>query len=85
MKYTDPSDQLSDEDSDEQDGLHVVDTEERVREAMASLRIAACEITITSLPTDIEEGETTSSFMASGCGCSKVNGKPCSFSKGNLR
>ena len=78
MKYTDPSDQLSDEDSDEQDGLHVVDTEERVREAMASLHTAACEITITSLPTDIEEGETTSSFMASECGCSKVNGKPCS-------
>ena len=55
MKYTDPSDQLSDEDSDEQDRLHVVDTEELVREAMASLRTAARGITITSLPTDIQE------------------------------
>ena len=32
---------------------------------------------IDSLPTDSEEQQIMSEFMTAGCGCCKVNGKPC--------
>ena len=48
-----------------------MNTDERVREAMQSLPGIADEVTITSLPTDIEENELIASFVSQGCGCNK--------------
>ena len=41
-----------------------MNTDERVREAMQSLPGIADEVTITSLPTDIEENELIASFVS---------------------
>ena len=54
---------------DDEGGL--VNTDERVQEAKQSLPHLAEEVTITSLPTDIEENELICAFVSSGCGCNK--------------
>ena len=56
-------------DDDDESGL--VDTEERVSEALRNLHSIADEITITSLPTDLAEEDLVSKFMSTGCGCVK--------------
>lgn len=55
-----------------------MDTEERVREALAGVHTADDQVTVSSLPTDVDERNLVSSFMESGCGCIKVNGGSCS-------
>ena len=55
--------------NDEEGGL--VNTNERVREVMQSIPDITEEVTITSLPTDMEESEVIASFMSQGCGCNK--------------
>lgn len=54
----------------------LVDTEERVQEALQGLHRIAFVVTITSQPTDTEE-VTVSTFMTTGFGCRKVKGAPC--------
>ena len=56
-------------DDDDESGL--VDTEERVSEALRHLHSIADEVTITSLPTDLAEEDLVSKFMSTGCGCVK--------------
>ena len=48
-----------------------MNTNERVREVMQSIPDITEEVTITSLPTDMEESEVIASFMSQGCGCNK--------------
>ena len=55
-----------------------MNTEERVDEAMDSLQTTADDITVTPLSTDTDEDRLVTQFMASGCSCSKVQGRPCS-------
>ena len=59
----------ADSDSDEQGG--VVNTDQRVHEAIAAI---SDEVTISSWPTDEAEGEMISRFLISGCGCKKKAG-----------
>ena len=49
-----------------------------VREALAGIASVEDEITITSLPSDIQERELVENFMLTGCGCNEVDSKPCS-------
>lgn len=67
-----------DDEGEKDDEVVLVNTEERVQEALAGIDSVADEITITSLQTDIDERECVSTFMSLGCGCSKVNGRACS-------
>lgn len=60
---------------DEEDEIGIVNTEQRVQEALTGSDTVADEVTITSLQSDIVEREAVSNFM---CGCSKVNKQPCS-------
>lgn len=69
-------------DDDDRECAELVNTEDRVREAM--LRATNTDVLlIDSLPTDSEEQQIMSKLMTAGCGCCKVNGKPCfeQFSK----
>ena len=59
----------SDVDDDEDTGL--IDTNERVSEALRNVHSIADEITITDLHTDLVEGDFVSNFMSVGCGCVK--------------
>ena len=54
---------------DDDGGL--VNTEERVQEAMQSLPHIASEVTVTHLPTDVQERDVVSAFLSAGCGCVK--------------
>ena len=78
LKSTDPaSDSMHDDDADNETApSELVDTEERVQEALQGLHRVASVVTITSRPTDTEE-VTVSTFMTTGCGCRKVKGAPC--------
>ena len=55
----------------------LVDTEERVQEALHRLHVGSSSVlTLTSQPTDTAE-VTVSTFMSTGCGCHRVKGAPC--------
>ena len=62
-------------DTEEEDVL--VNTKQRVDQVMDSLQTTADDITVTPLSTDTAEYQLVTQFMASGCGCSKVQGRPC--------
>ena len=63
------SDAFEDEESEEENG--VVDTEQRVDEAMLCLTMDTADVISTGLPTDRREEELISEFMTSGCWCTK--------------
>ena len=64
-------------DSGEDDLGGLVDTEERVREAMQTAQ-AQLDVPFEPLPSDIKEDELVSQFMLAGCGCPQGNGgKQC--------
>ena len=68
-------------DDDDRECAELVNTEDRVE---AMLRASDTDVLlIDSLPTDSEEQQIMSEFMKAGCGCCKVNDKPCfeQFSK----
>ena len=52
---------------DDDGGL--VNTKKRVQEAMQSLPHIASEVTVTHLPTDVQEKDVVSTFLSAGCGC----------------
>ena len=52
----------------------MVDTEQRVDEAMLCLTMDTADVISTGLPTDRREEELISEFMTSGCGCTKERG-----------
>ena len=56
----------------------MVDTEEHVDQAMDSLQTTADDITVTPISMDTAEDRLLTQFMASRCGCSKVQSRPCS-------
>ena len=63
------------EGEDDLDGL--VDTEERVSEAMQTAQ-AQLDIPLETLPSDIQNEKAVSDFMLAGCGCKKGGGgKQC--------
>ena len=68
---------MHDGEDDETVPSELVDTEERVQEALQGLHTPASVVTITNHPTDIEENVTISTFMSTGCGCRKAKGAPC--------
>ena len=80
LKCTDPSSGPTRSDDDDTDNTvpsELVDTEERVQQALHGLHTGSSSaVTITSQPTDNAE-VTVSTFMSTGCGCHKVKGAPC--------
>ena len=64
-----------DEGEKEEDLPSVVNTDTRVLEAVQGL--GTNDVFITFLPKDEREEQFVSEFVSSGCGCSKIKGKPC--------
>ena len=65
----------NEDDSGDDDGCGLVDTDKRVEEAMQR---AQGMITTDLRPNDIQEDNLVSDFVSAGCGCSKWNRKQCS-------